>query len=100
MPQNDWAVTLAPGICVDVVPIGEEQYVLRPYGISDSFRGSLTDPQVGYLCRPAIEWFHARDINPNQIYGYEDIQSAQIFPVLTSVYRLPVIFCFRPALSV
>ena len=94
VPQNDWAVTLAPGICVDVVPIGEEQYVLRPYGISDSFRGSLTDPQVGYLCRPAIEWFHARDINPNQIYGYEDIQSAQIFPVSSSADSLGHILRF------
>ena len=94
VPQNDWAVTLAPGICVDVVPIGDEQYVLRPYGISDSFRGSLTDPQVGYLCRPAIEWFHARDINPNQICGYEDIQSAQIFPVSSSADSLGHILRF------
>lgn len=41
VPQNDWNVALPDGICVDVVPIGETAYVLRPYGYNDSMAGAL-----------------------------------------------------------
>ncbi|MBO7140258.1 MAG: bifunctional fucokinase/L-fucose-1-P-guanylyltransferase [Prevotella sp.] len=39
VPRNDWEVHLAPGECLDVVPIGEEDYVLRRYHIDDRFDG-------------------------------------------------------------
>ena len=39
VPENDWQVTLQPGQCLDVVPIGEEQYCIRPYGYHDRFDG-------------------------------------------------------------
>ena len=40
MPRNDWHITLQPGECVDVVPIGDEKYALRRYHIYDRFDGS------------------------------------------------------------
>lgn len=40
VPDNDWQVHLAPGQCVDIVPIGEEQYAVRLYHIDDRFDGS------------------------------------------------------------
>ncbi|MBQ8656556.1 MAG: bifunctional fucokinase/L-fucose-1-P-guanylyltransferase, partial [Prevotella sp.] len=40
VPRNDWHVTLRPGECMDVVPIGEQQYCLRRYHIDDRFAGS------------------------------------------------------------
>ena len=40
VPRNDWHITLQPGECVDVVPIGDEQYALRRYHIDDRFDGS------------------------------------------------------------
>lgn len=39
VPQNDWALSLAPGECIDVVPIGETQYAVRRYHIDDRFAG-------------------------------------------------------------
>lgn len=39
VPRNEWAVTLCAGQCVDVVPVGERSYVLRPYRIDDKFAG-------------------------------------------------------------
>ena len=35
VPQNDWALTLAPGECIDVVPVGEGDYEVRRYHIDD-----------------------------------------------------------------
>lgn len=40
VPGNDWALSLAPGECIDVVPIGEAQYAVRRYHIDDRFAGA------------------------------------------------------------
>lgn len=40
VPRNEWQISLPEGVCVDVVPVGETQWVLRPYGITDRFAGA------------------------------------------------------------
>ncbi|MBR6998518.1 MAG: bifunctional fucokinase/L-fucose-1-P-guanylyltransferase [Prevotella sp.] len=40
VPQNDWQVALAPGECLDIVPIGEDHYAVRRYHIDDRFDGA------------------------------------------------------------
>ena len=40
VPRNDWQITLAPGQCLDIVPIGEDRYAVRPYRIDDRFDGA------------------------------------------------------------
>ncbi len=39
VPENDIEITLEPGRCVDVVPVGETEYMVRVYGINDRFAG-------------------------------------------------------------
>lgn len=39
VPINDWTITLAPGQCLDIVPIGEAQWAVRRYNIDDKFAG-------------------------------------------------------------
>lgn len=39
VPKNNWNITLVPGQCIDIVPMGETQYVVRPYGFNDRFAG-------------------------------------------------------------
>lgn len=41
VPENDWTLNLAPEQCVDVIPYGENQYIARPYGFNDTFKGEL-----------------------------------------------------------
>lgn len=33
IPENDWEISLPDGICLDVVPMGENGFVARPYGL-------------------------------------------------------------------
>ena len=40
VPENDWNLTLEPGQCIDIVPIGETQYCVRRYHIDDRFAGA------------------------------------------------------------
>ena len=35
VPRNDWTVSLEPGECIDVVPVGESDYEVRRYHIDD-----------------------------------------------------------------
>ena len=39
VPENDWTLALQPGQCVDIVPIGENEWVVRPYLMDDTFSG-------------------------------------------------------------
>lgn len=40
VPKNDWTMTLQPGECIDVVPIGEQDYEVRHYHIDDAVDSS------------------------------------------------------------
>ena len=39
VPRNDWHLSLGAGQCVDVVPVGEGSFAVRPYRIGDKFAG-------------------------------------------------------------
>lgn len=36
VPENDWDITLEPGECIDVVPMGEKDYEVRRYRIDEA----------------------------------------------------------------
>ena len=85
IPVNDWTLHLSAGTCVDVVPVGEKAYVLRPYGFEDAFRGALSNGSTLYLGRPVTEWLGARALAIEDIEGNADLQSARIFPITESL---------------
>ena len=45
VPENHWKVNLAPGECIDVVPIGDTEYAIRLYRIDDKFAGAEQQKQ-------------------------------------------------------
>lgn len=85
VPHNDWHVVLMPGQCVDIVPVGENEMVIRPYGYEDKFRGPLSDDTLLYMGRPFHDWAYACGIDIDSIDGKEDLQSARIFPVCQDI---------------
>ena len=85
VPENDWQISLAKGDCVDIVPVGEKGYAVRPYGFNDKFRGALSDAGTEYLGKPFCEWAGKRCIDIDKIEGKEDLQSARIFPVTDNI---------------
>ena len=82
VPRNSWSIQLQPGQCVDIVPIGDSQYAIRPYGYNDKFRGDIDDASTLYLGQPFTQWAADRDIDTATIEGSSDLQSARIFPVV------------------
>ena len=88
IPKNNWNVTLQDGICVDVVPIGETSYALRPYGYTDAFRGSAEDESVMFLEKPWKHWLEKRGISKESVGNWKDIQAAKIFPVCDDIEQM------------
>ena len=89
VPENNWHLTLPENVCIDVVPIGEKQWALRPYGYNDAFRGPASDEKTQYLERPLKKWLEQHLITDSQIEGAQtDLQRAQIFPVVDTTDEL------------
>ena len=84
VPDNDWAVTLEPGICLDFVPIGETDTCIRVYGLDDPFRGSVGDVATLWLGGAAPDWFARRGLSleASGLSPEADLYDAPLFPVL------------------
>jgi galactokinase/mevalonate kinase-like predicted kinase len=85
VPQNDWNIHVNAGQCVDIVPISDHDWVIRPYGYYDKFRGKAADLSTTFIGLPFKEWADERQIDVNDIEGAADLQSAKIFPVVENV---------------
>jgi galactokinase/mevalonate kinase-like predicted kinase len=85
VPQNDWQIHLLAAQCVDIVPIGEREFVVRPYGYNDKFRGDLHAADTLLMGRPFSEWASARNLIVDDIIGNSDLQSSCIFPVVDNL---------------
>jgi galactokinase/mevalonate kinase-like predicted kinase len=84
VPENDWALQLEEGRCLDVVPVGADDYAVRFYGYNDAFRGSLQSDQTLWQEAPAAEWFRKRGISFEEagLNPDDDLQVAALFPVI------------------
>lgn len=85
VPCNDWSINLQPGTCVDIVPLGETQWVVRPYGFNDAMRGDLHDETTMFLGRPVTKWLSGHGIDVHEVDGNADLQNSRIFPVCDNV---------------
>ena len=94
VPGNDWEVDLQPGQCVDVVPIGESAYALRPYGFSDAFKGAAADPATQLLGQPLAAWLSARGIAEEELGNVSDLQFSVLFPVSDDLEVLGRLLCW------
>ena len=88
VPENRWPLKLADGLCIDVVPVGEEAFAARPYGFNDAFKGSLSDGAVLYQGMPVTEWLAGRGLKPEDIEENHDLQAARLFPLCDNVEDL------------
>lgn len=88
VPVNDWELELPQNVCIDVVPMGEADYVARPYGFDDKFKGNLADEAVYWMGRPVLQWLQERGLGINDIEGSSDLQASRLFPLCNTVADL------------
>ena len=82
IPENSWNLELGEGICLDVVPVGNEEYCIRPYGFGDSFRDTIKE-DVQWMGQSLKNWFEKRSITPEQAGILQDSAAFEmpLFPV-------------------
>ena len=83
VPENDWDIHLRPNDCIDMVPVGEKEFVVRPYGFNDPFRGGVDEETTLFLGRPLRKWAEERRI---VFDNNGDIQQVRLFPVTDSLH--------------
>jgi len=102
VPANDWKLQVPAGVCVDVVPMGDDAYVARPYGFHDAFRGVLSDASTLYLGRHFTRWLDERGLTLADVEPTHDLQAARLFPVTSSIEELGLVMRWmvsEPALA-
>lgn len=84
IPENNWNIILSKGICLDIVPIDNDLYCIRPYGFNDSFRGEMETVDTTWMGNSVLNWLSDRKITLNElsIEGNTDIQDAKLFPLI------------------
>lgn len=83
IPDNDWELALPPGICLDMIPVDDELWCIRPYGFADPFRGAWDDPRTVWMGRPLLQWLEQRRI-PHHLPAWPaglDIHNCPLFPL-------------------
>lgn len=103
VPKNDWMLAVPDGVCVDVVPLGNQRWVVRPYGFDDAFKGDIRDEKTLFMGRPFPMWLKDRGLLIDDIEGRkDDLQAAAIFPVVADEEQLGKVLRWmvsEPALS-
>lgn len=84
IPRNEWTIEIPAGVCIDIVPIGEKAYAIRPYGFNDAFKGPLDHPSTLFMGHPFKQWLETRNLSwPTSLLNPDtDIQSAALFRYL------------------
>ncbi|MEA4994942.1 MAG: bifunctional fucokinase/fucose-1-phosphate guanylyltransferase [Petrimonas sp.] len=86
VPKNDWQLNLPEGVCLDIVPVGESGYVLRPYGMDNKFKGPIGSCETRWMGRPLVEWMKERGLESATLGdSTTDIQQCDLFPCLDSL---------------
>ena len=73
VPENRWQISLTDGQCVDIVPIGDAKWAVRPYHIDDSFSG---DQQFEPLF-PVVENINEMGLVLRWMLGEKDLSEGQ-----------------------
>lgn len=88
VPVNDWTLALPEGLCLDIQPVGDEAYAVRPYGFDDPMRGDTGSPDTLFCGMPLSQWLADRGIT---LPAGTDIQSAPLFPLVTGTESMGLV---------
>ncbi|WP_417189400.1 bifunctional fucokinase/fucose-1-phosphate guanylyltransferase [Bacteroides sp.] len=89
VPKNDWTLELPDGVCIDIVPLAEKHWAVRPYGFDDVSKGDIRDEKTLYLGIAFPNWLAERGLTPDDVTGRkDDLQAAGIFPVVEDIEQM------------
>ncbi|MDD3039654.1 bifunctional fucokinase/fucose-1-phosphate guanylyltransferase [Bacteroides sp.] len=96
VPKNHWDISLPDGVCIDIVPIEDNNFVARPYGLDDKFKGARSDERTTFLGKSFLQWMKERELFTDDLISFnnlkkDDIQASPIFPITASIEELGIL---------
>ena len=88
VPVNNWKLDLPSGVCIDVVPVGKQDWAARPYGFNDPFKGASDDEKTLFMGCSVIQWGKDRGVT---FEPFDDLQNAPLFPVCKNTDELGLV---------
>ncbi len=87
IPVNDWKLDIPRGICIDIIPVDNDKWCIRPYGMEDTFSGAAGESSSSWLNRPLADWLESRGLTPERagIDAGADIHDVPLFPVVSNL---------------
>jgi galactokinase/mevalonate kinase-like predicted kinase len=84
IPENNWTLNLHIGNCFDIMPISEDEVVIRNYGFSDPFRGNISNEDTRFMEMGLAEWLRKRNLSKafKSLNPETDIQFLPLFSVM------------------
>lgn len=84
IPPNNWNLKLVKGNCLDLVPINNEELVIRNYGFTDQFNGCRKNKLTRFMEQSLSDWLKRRNLSKvfENFPPETDIQLLPLFPVL------------------
>ena len=86
VPENDWDLQLEAGVCLNFVPVDQDDFCVCAYGLRNTFLGAVGEEGTRWFGRPVKDWLAARAITFDQagLNTKADFLQAPLFPVLPS----------------
>ncbi len=95
VPENRWKLNLPEGVCIDIIPVSEKGYVVRPYGIDDNFKGDIDSSETAWMGVPFLQWVEHRKLTLSDVAtDMVDIQNVALFPYVESIDEMGVVLCW------
>lgn len=90
VPNNTWNISIPSGVCIDIVPIGKNEYAVRPYGMDDAFKGDIR--HTLWMGKPVSEWLQERGLSDSDLgQPLFDLQLCKLFPCVNSSEEMEVV---------
>jgi len=95
IPENNWQIDIPAGVCVDIVPVGERQYAVRPYGFNDPFKGDVRAEETVWMGNKLTDWCKERNLAFSACGETgTDLQNAPLFPLCDSAREIETVLRF------
>lgn len=84
VPENDWKISLKPGDCLDIVPLGENSFVARPYGFNEPFKYVDAGEEDAFKVKafPVVDDVEELGKAVNKILGGENVNG--LYPMVSA----------------
>lgn len=82
IPENNWNLELNKGVCLDLVPVGSTEVVIRNYGFNDPFRGAINSETTLFMETKLSVWLENHGLTDSFKNQDKDID-IQFLPLFT-----------------